>query len=94
MKGLIEKLKALAKRIKEEMVFVRLLVKHPQTPFISKFFLALAIGYFFLPFDLIPDWIPVIGQLDDFVVVPLLILIAYKLTPREVIESCRAQTRS
>lgn len=54
-----------------------------------KMMLGAAIGYALLPLDLIPDWIPVVGQLDDFVIVPVLIRIALRLTPAEVIRECR-----
>ncbi|MFC1532538.1 YkvA family protein [Thermodesulfobacteriota bacterium] len=46
-------------------------------------------GYIFLPFDLIPDWIPVIGYLDDLIIVPFLVIIALKFTPVEVKRECR-----
>jgi len=49
----------------------------------------MAIGYLLLPFDLIPDFIPVIGQLDDVVIVPGLIYLALKMIPNEVVAECR-----
>lgn len=51
----------------------------------------LAIGYVLLPFDLIPDFLPVIGQLDDLIIVPGLIYLALKVVPTQVLQACRAQ---
>lgn len=63
--------------------------RHPKTPLFAKILLGVAIGYLLLPFDLIPDFIPVIGQLDDAIIVPGLIYLALKMTPDAVIRECR-----
>lgn len=49
----------------------------------------MAIAYLLMPFDLIPDFIPVLGQLDELVIIPLLVWLAVKLTPAEIIQECR-----
>ncbi len=85
----MKQLKEIAKRIKQELQLYQLIAKHPETPLLAKLFFGLAIGYLLLPFDLIPDFIPVLGQLDDLVMVPLLIYIAVKLTPTHIIAQCR-----
>ncbi|PKO54664.1 MAG: hypothetical protein CVU26_01170 [Betaproteobacteria bacterium HGW-Betaproteobacteria-2] len=59
----------------------------------AKLLLWLAVAYLLLPFDLIPDFIPLIGQLDDLIVVPGLIYLALKLIPETLIEECRAQIK-
>jgi len=56
---------------------------------LAKVLLGMAIGYLLLPFDLIPDFIPVIGQLDDLLIVPGLIYLALKMIPDEVMAECR-----
>jgi uncharacterized membrane protein YkvA (DUF1232 family) len=86
---MMKQLKEIAKRIKKELDVYQRIAKHPETPLLAKFFFGFAIGYLLLPFDLIPDFIPVLGQLDDLVMVPLLIYIALKLTPTHVIAQCR-----
>lgn len=68
--------------------------KDERTPKLSKFLLWLALGYLFLPFDLIPDFIPVIGQLDDVIIVPLLIYLAIRMVPDEVYEEHYNRGRS
>lgn len=71
----------------------RLVLKHPQTPWIAKVFLGLAVGYLLLPFDLIPDFIPVLGQLDDVIIIPALLYMALLFIPKAVIQSCREQVQ-
>lgn len=62
-----------------------------RVPKISKILFAAAVGYFFLPFDLIPDFIPVIGHLDDLIIIPLLIFLAVIFIPRQVYREHHAQ---
>ncbi len=86
-----EKLKQIASKLKAEFEFYRRLQQHPQTPILAKALLWLAISYVLMPFDLIPDFLPVIGQLDDLVIVPILLYWALKLTPATVIAACRIE---
>lgn len=67
------------------------MLRHPQTPWLAKALLALAVGYLLLPFDLIPDFIPILGQLDDLVIVPGLFWLGVKCVPPQVIAECRQQ---
>ncbi|MDP1658977.1 MAG: DUF1232 domain-containing protein [Methylotenera sp.] len=90
---MIEKLKSLTKHLKQEFAVYRLVLKHPDTPWISKVFLGLAVGYLLLPFDLIPDFIPVLGQLDDVVIIPVLVYVALLFIPKAVIHACREQVK-
>lgn len=74
---------------KRELRTYRLLAKDERTPRTAKVLLGLAVGYAVLPFDLIPDFIPVIGHLDDAIIVPSLVVLALRRIPKEVIEECR-----
>ena len=90
--GLRGKLSQIAAKLKAEFAFYKRLQQHPQTPKFAKALLWLAIGYLLMPFDLIPDFLPVIGQLDEVVIIPLLLYWALKLTPQDVIAACRLET--
>lgn len=80
-----------AAKLKTELAVYRRVLKHPNTPLLAKVLLGLAIGYALLPFDLIPDFIPVLGHLDDLVIVPGLVILALWLIPREVVVECRKE---
>lgn len=86
---MLERLKGVGRRVKDELAFYRAVLGDPRTPWIARVLLGAAVGYALLPFDLIPDFIPVIGHLDDLLVVPALIVVALKLIPPDVIEECR-----
>ncbi len=88
-RGFGARLKVAAYTFKREFATYRLVLRDPRTPWPAKVLLGLAIGYALMPFDLVPDAIPVIGHLDDLVIVPLLIIAARKLVPAEIIEECR-----
>ncbi|MDP2247037.1 MAG: DUF1232 domain-containing protein [Nitrosomonadales bacterium] len=86
-----DQLRRIGKRLKTELAFYQLVLHHPQTPRMAKFLLWLAVAYVLLPFDLIPDFLPIIGQLDDLVIVPGLIYLALKIIPDAIILECREQ---
>lgn len=88
---MLEKLKQIAAQLKAEFDFYQRLHEHPKTPMLAKALLWLAIGYLLLPFDLIPDFLPVIGQLDELVIIPLLLYLALKLTPPDIIAACKGE---
>lgn len=94
MSGMRAKLADVGRRLRNEVAYYRLLYEHPGTPLVSRVLLWLAIAYTLLPFDLIPDFIPVVGHLDDLVIVPALIVMALKLVPAEVREECRLKVSS
>ena len=82
-------LKAIGRRVKTELAVYRRVLRDPRTPRLAKALLWLAVAYTLLPFDLIPDFIPVIGHLDDLIIVPCLIVLALKLIPAEVVAEAR-----
>ena len=84
-----DKLKQIAAKLKAEFKFYQRLQQHPQTPKLAKALLWLAIAYVLMPFDLIPDFLPIIGQLDELVIIPLLLYFALKLTPPYVVAACK-----
>ena len=67
-------------------------MRHPRTPRGAKVLLGAAVGYALLPFDLVPDWIPVLGQLDDVLIVGGLLWIGWMMVPDDVRRECRSAT--
>lgn len=88
-----QQLKQFGKTLKRHLTLYQRVLKDPRTPRLSKIFLGAAIGYVLLPFDLIPDFIPVLGQLDDVIIVPLLFYLALKNIPKDLLEEHRRQLR-
>ena len=86
--------KVRARQLKTEAHALYLACRDPRVPWYARLFAALALGYLFSPIDLIPDFIPVIGYLDDLVLVPLFIVIARKLIPAEVMAEHREHARA
>lgn len=80
------------KKIKRESAYFRALIKHPETPRLSRWLLIAAFAYLITPLDIIPDWIPVLGQLDDLLIVPALVYTAVVIIPSAVKKECRDQT--
>ena len=90
---MFEKLRSASQTVKREFKTYQLLLKDDRTPRPAKLVLGLAVGYALLPFDLIPDFIPVIGQIDDLIIVPSLVLLALKMVPKELGDECRERAR-
>lgn len=82
-------LKSKVRNLRNELKVYQLVLKDNRTPKLAKFLLWLAIGYALLPFDIIPDFIPVIGHLDDIIIVFFLVFVALSMIPKDVLEDCR-----
>jgi len=90
---LIGRLERWARRLKVEVYALYLAYKDPRVPWYARVFAALVVGYAFSPIDLIPDPIPVLGYLDDLILVPLGIALAIRMIPPRVLAECREEAR-
>ena len=88
------KLRTLGKIFIREIAVYRLLISDPRTPKITKLLLAFTIFYALIPIDLIPDFINILGLLDDAVIFPLLVIAGLQLIPKNVREDCRKKAQS
>ena len=89
--NIIDQLQQRARQLKHETYALLLAYRHPQTPWYAKVVAGLVLLYAFSPIDIIPDFIPVLGYLDDVILVPAGIAISLTLIPPEVMAECRAQ---
>jgi uncharacterized membrane protein YkvA (DUF1232 family) len=89
----IERWKQKARHLKVEIYALYLAYRDPRVPWYAKAFVALIVGYAFSPIDLIPDFIPVLGYLDDLVLIPLGVAVALKMIPEKVMEDCRIRSK-
>ena len=85
-------LKERAAKLKTDLPALFLPLKDRETPVLAKVFAGITVAYALSPIDLIPDFIPVLGYLDDVILLPTLIVITVKLIPAPVLERCRAQS--
>jgi len=85
----VRKLRTLFERFKRELAVWRAVWADPRTPRSAKIVLGVALAYAITPFDIIPDFNPILGQLDDIIVIPALIWLAIRLTPVVVIADAR-----
>lgn len=88
-----ERIKTKARRLKKEVLAVFLAYKRPDVSWYAKLLAIIVVGYALSPIDLIPDFIPVLGYLDDLILIPLGISLVIKLIPDEVMEECRKEAQ-
>ena len=89
----IGRLERWARRLKVEVYALYLAYKDPRVPWYARALIALVVGYAFSPIDLIPDLIPVLGCLDDLVIIPLGVALAIRMIPPPVFAECREEAR-
>jgi len=90
---MLEGLKNRGRLLKTEVYAIYLAYKDPRVPWYARIFAVCVVGYAFCPIDLIPDPIPILGYLDDLILVPLGIFLALKMIPKEVMAECREQAK-
>ncbi len=90
----IESWKIKSRKLRSEVYALYLASKHPRTPWYVKALAVFIIGYALSPIDLIPDFIPVVGYLDDLILIPLGIALLIKIIPRDILEECRAKAEA
>ncbi len=93
MAHFIDAWKQRARKLKIEVYAIFLAYKDPRVPLYARIFAACVVGYAFSPIDLIPDPIPILGYLDDLVLVPLGVALALKMIPPHVLAECRDQAQ-
>jgi uncharacterized membrane protein YkvA (DUF1232 family) len=89
--GKLRRLRKIGNDFKLEAYSLYLATKDPRTPWYAKAVVVCVVGYALSPIDLIPDFIPVLGYLDDLIIIPLGIALAIRLIPRTVLDDCRRQ---
>jgi uncharacterized membrane protein YkvA (DUF1232 family) len=93
LRKLTEKLKGWTRSLKAELHALYLAYRDPRVPLYARVFAAIVVGYAFSPIDLIPDPIPVLGYLDDLVLIPLGAALAIRMIPDAVLAECREKAR-
>ena len=87
-------IKERAKKLKTDIPAVFLALKDRKTPFVAKLFAAITVVYALSPIDLIPDFIPVLGYLDDLIILPALVALTIRFVPKELLEEKRTQAEN
>ena len=86
---MIDRLRQRAHRLKRDTYALYLACRDPRTPWLAKAIAGMVVAYALSPIDLIPDFVPVVGYLDDLVIVPAGLALALKLIPEPVMAECR-----
>lgn len=87
-------LKQRARQLKKDIPAVFLALKRKDTPVIAKVLAGITVGYALSPIDLIPDFIPVLGYLDDLILLPALVALTVRLIPEDIMRECREKSEN
>lgn len=90
----LKRLKEIAVKLKKEVKVILCAYKMKETPIIAKIVALFVVSYALSPIDLIPDFIPILGYLDDLILLPLLIRLAIRLIPDEILAKCRLEVET
>ena len=88
---MLKQWKTRARQLKTQTYALYLAYRHPGVPWYAKIFSACIVAYLFSPIDLIPDFIPILGYLDDLILLPLGIMLALKMIPEDVWQECKQE---
>ena len=89
----LSQFKQRVRELKSETFALYLAARHPATPWYAKLLVAGIVAYAFSPIDLIPDFVPILGYVDDLILIPIGIALAMKLIPAPVMAECRLRAR-
>ncbi|MFZ3071165.1 MAG: DUF1232 domain-containing protein [Anaerolineaceae bacterium] len=86
-------IKERAKQLKSDIPVVLLALKKKETPLTAKILAGITVAYALSPVDLIPDFVPVLGYLDDVIILPLLVALTVKAIPKDVFDQCQVEAQ-
>jgi len=87
-------LKERAKKLKSDIPALFIALKKNETPIIAKVFACITVGYALSPIDFIPDFIPILGLLDDLILLPIFVALTIKFIPEEIFNECRIESEN
>ena len=92
--SIVDTIRGWARRIKRDALMLWFASRHPDTPWLARLLCVVAVAYALSPIDLIPDFIPVLGFVDDALLLPALLWLALRLLPAHVVNSSRDQAQA
>lgn len=91
MSRILQQLRDWAKALKRQVMVLWFSCRHPQSPWLPRLLAIAVVAYALSPIDLIPDFIPILGYLDDLILLPLGLWLVIRLMPAQVLDACRQQ---